>query len=59
MVIEVTEFDSEAYLTSEAVMTSKPTKIAVRDNMQLDTRVMETADFKFVINFDLRAGIAT
>ena len=53
MVIEVTEFDSEAYLTSEAVMTSKPTKIAVRDNMQLDTRVMETADFKFEINFDL------
>ena len=56
-VIEVTEFDYEARCDLrgclEAAMASKATKMAVRGNMHIDTRVIEDADFKSEFKFDL------
>ena len=37
----------------EAVMASGATKMAVRGNMHNDTRVIEVADFKFEVKFEL------
>ena len=49
-VIEVTEFDYEVRCDLrgclEDTMASEPTKMAVRDNMHNDTRVIEVADFR-------------
>ena len=56
-VIEVTEFDCEARCDLrgclEAVVASEATKMAVRGNMHNDTRVIEVADFKFEVKFEL------
>ena len=53
---EVTEFNYEARYDLcgclEAVMASEATKIAVRDNMHNDTRVIEIADFKSEVKFE-------
>ena len=50
-VIEVTEFKSEVICGLrghlEAATASEATKIAVRSNMHMDTRVNAIADFKF------------
>ena len=35
-------------------MASEATKMAVRGNMHIDTRVIEVADFKYEVKFDLR-----
>ena len=37
----------------EAAIASKAIKMAVRDNMHIDTRVIEVADFKSEFKFDL------
>ena len=54
-VIEVTEFNSEARCDLrgclEAAMASEATKMAIRGNMHMDTRVIEVADFKSEVNF--------
>ena len=56
-VIEVTEFNSEARCDLrgclEAAMASEATKMAIRGNMHMDTRVIEVADFKSEVKFDL------
>ena len=56
-VIEVTEFNSEARCDLrgclEAAMDSEATKMAIRGNMHMDTRVIEVADFKSEVKFDL------
>ena len=56
-VIEVTEFNSEARCDLrgclEAAMASEATKLAIRGNMHMDTRVIEVADFKSEVKFDL------
>ena len=56
-VIEVTEFNSDARCDLrgclEAAMASEATKMAVRGNMHNDTRVIEVADFKFEVKFEL------
>ena len=56
-VIEVTEFDCEARCDLrgclEAVVASEATKMAVRGNMHNDTRVIEVADFKSEVKFEL------
>ena len=49
-VIEVTEFNSEVICDLrgrlEAAMASEATKMAVRGNMHMDTRVIKVPDFK-------------
>ena len=49
-VFEVTEFNFEARCDLqghlEAAMASEATKMAVRDNMHMDTRVIKVPDFK-------------
>ena len=56
-VIEVTEFNSEARCDLrgclEAAMASEATKMAIRGNMHMDTRVIEVADFKPEVKFEL------
>ena len=56
-VIEVTEFNPEARCDLrgclEAAMASEATKMAIRGNMHMDTRVIEVADFKSEVKFDL------
>ena len=56
-VIEVTEFNSEARCDLrgclEAAMASEATKMAIKGNMHMDTRVIEVADFKSEVKFDL------
>ena len=58
LVIEVTEFDYEARCDLrgclEAAMASEATKMAIRGNMHMDTRVIEVADFKLEVKFDLK-----
>ena len=55
--IEVTEcnfevsFDPGGY--SEAATASEATKIAVRGNMHMDTRVIEVPDFNSEVKFEL------
>ena len=55
-VIEVTEFNSEARCDLqgclEAAMASEATKMAIRGNMHMDTRVIEVADFKSEVRFE-------
>ena len=55
-VIEVTEFDYEARCDLrgclEAAMASEATKMAVRGNMHINTRVIEVADFKSEVKFE-------
>ena len=55
--IEVTEFNYEVRCDLrgclEATMASGATKMAVRGNMHNDTRVIEVADFKFEVKFEL------
>ena len=50
LVLEVTDLKS-GHL--EAAMASEVTKMAVRGNMHMDTRVIEDADFKSELKFDL------
>ena len=54
---EVTELNSEVRSDLrgclEATMASGATKMAVRGNMHNDTRVIEVADFKFEVKFEL------
>ena len=55
--IEVTDFYSEARCDLighlEAAMASEATKMDVRVNMHMDTKVIEVADFKSQVKFDL------
>ena len=55
-VFEVTEFHFEAICDLqgqlEAAMASEATKMAVRGNMHMDTRVIEVADFKSEAKYD-------
>ena len=55
-VFEVTEFQFEAICDLqgqlEAAMASEATKMAVRGNMHMDTRVIEVADFKSEVKFE-------
>ena len=37
----------------EVAMASEATKLAVLSNMYMDTRVIEVADFKYKVKFDL------
>ena len=54
-VIEVIELNSEARCDLrgrlEAAMTSEATKMAIRGNMHMNTRVMEVSDFKSDVKF--------
>ena len=56
-VIEVTEFDYEVRCdlrgSLEAAMASEATKMAVRGNMHIDTRVNEFADLNPGVKFEL------
>ena len=56
-VIEVTEFNSEVRCDLrgclEATMASEATKMAVRGNMHMNTRVIEVADFKYVVKCNI------
>ena len=56
-VIEVIEFNSEARCDLrgrlEAAMASEATKMAIRGNMHMDTRVILVTDFKSEVKFDL------
>ena len=56
-VIEVTEFNSEARCDLrgrlEATMASEAVKMAIRGTMHMDTRVIEVADFKYKVKFNL------
>ena len=55
--MEVTDFSSEVICDLpghlEAAMASEATKMAIRGNMHMDTRVIEVADFKSEVKFDL------
>ena len=48
------EFRSDLCGHLEAAMASEATKMAVRSNMHIDTGVIEDADFKSEVKFDLR-----
>ena len=56
-VIEVTEFTYEVISGLrghlEAATASEATKMALRSNMHMTTRVSEIADFKSQVKFDL------
>ena len=62
-VIEVTEFDSEARCDLrgclEAAMASEATKMAVRGNIYMDTRVIKVADLKSEVKFYLHHKLFT
>ena len=57
-VIKIIEFNSVARCDLrgclEAIMTSEATKMAIRGNMHIDTRVIEVTNFKSELKFDLR-----
>ena len=56
-VIEVTEFKSDLRCVLrghlEAAMASEATKMAVRGNMHMDTRVIEVPDFNSEVKFEI------
>ena len=56
-VIKVTQFNSEVRCDLrghfEAAMASEATKMAVRGNMHIDTRVIKVAGFKSEVKLDL------
>ena len=56
-VIEVTKFNSEdicdLWGCLEAAMVLEASKIVVKDNMHIDSRVSEVTDFKSEVNSDL------
>ena len=40
-------------MTSEAAMASEATKMAIRDNMHMDIRVIEVTELNFEVKSDL------
>ena len=61
IIVEVTEFNSEVTYDLrgclEAAMASEATKMAVRGNMHMDTRVVEVTEFNFEVRCDLRGRL--